>query len=155
MEKIYIVTVGSLKEPWAVAAAKEYTQRIARRSSIQLVEISDSKQTVTAKRIAEESNKILEYIKQKSWFTILCDEHGQGKTSKALSDVFAHHRQFGTPLCFIIGGPYGVHNDVKQAVNTCIKLSDMTLPHELCRIVLLEQIYRAGEILADTGYHHE
>ena len=84
----------------------------------------------------------------------MCDEHGHSKTSIAFSHMFSQNRQFGTPLCFIIGGAFGVNLAVKKEVKTILKLSDMTLPHELCRVLLYEQIYRAQEILLDSGYHH-
>jgi len=81
------------------------------------------------------------------------DEKGKGMTREQFSQLVGMAKDQGTHLVFLLGGAYGLTDDAKKS-GRAIRLSDMTLPHELCRVVFLEQLYRATEILKGSGYHH-
>lgn len=86
---------------------------------------------------------------------ILClDQHGKNMTSQAFAAFLARQADTGKTPCFVIGGAYGLAPEVLSSAAHIIAFSPMTFPHEMARVILLEQIYRAGCILAGTGYHH-
>ena len=75
-------------------------------------------------------------------------------TSEFFSQALEQMEDRGESVVFVLGGAYGLGDLVRQKADKILRLSDMVLPHELCRVVLLEQIYRAGQIQKGTGYHH-
>jgi 23S rRNA (pseudouridine1915-N3)-methyltransferase len=82
------------------------------------------------------------------------DETGVALTSQKFAQEIDLLRDRGEPIIVLLGGSYGLSDAVRSAARRTISLSAMTLPHELCRIVFLEQLYRAHEILKGSGYHH-
>lgn len=112
-------------------------------------------QTPPAEKNKKEGEGILAKLK-KDDVPIILDEHGDKMTSRELAKQV--RRWTDAPNrrpVFIIGGPFGLSDEVKAAAKGAIRLSDMTLPHELARLVLLEQLYRAGTILRNMPYHHD
>lgn len=108
-----------------------------------------------AEKNKKEGEGILAKLK-KDDVPIILDEHGDKMTSRELAKQV--RRWTDAPNrrpVFIIGGPFGLSDEVKAAAKGAIRLSDMTLPHELARLVLLEQLYRAGTILRNMPYHHD
>jgi 23S rRNA (pseudouridine1915-N3)-methyltransferase len=148
--KIKVLTVGSLKTSWAKEGCQQYLDRL----SIDLIEVPASKQKDAKKQQEEESASLikrLEKIEGKVW---VLDERGDALTSEALSKDLEQLGDIGDSVVFVLGGAYGLSDVVYKKADRMIRLSDMVLPHELCRVVLLEQIYRAGQIQKGTGYHH-
>jgi 23S rRNA (pseudouridine1915-N3)-methyltransferase len=87
---------------------------------------------------------------------VILDEHGDRLTSRQLADFVRKWTDAPNQRpVFVIGGPFGLSDEVKAAARARIRLSDMTLPHELARLVLLEQLYRAATILKNMPYHHD
>ncbi|MBT4119784.1 MAG: 23S rRNA (pseudouridine(1915)-N(3))-methyltransferase RlmH [Candidatus Peribacter sp.] len=148
--KITLIAVGSLKTPWAKAGCQQYLDRL----SIDLIEVSASKQKDPTKQQEEESASLikrLEKIEGKIW---VLDERGEALTSDTLSKDLEKVGDIGDSVVFVLGGAYGLSDLVRKKADRIIRLSDMVLPHELCRVVLLEQIYRSEQITKGTGYHH-
>lgn len=101
----------------------------------------------------DESRRLLAFLEEYDADMWVLDEKGKGMTSPAFAEEVQKARDSGCPLLFILGGSYGL-NDAVKAKGKILKLSDMVFPHELCRVVFLEQLYRATEINKGSGYHH-
>ena len=84
----------------------------------------------------------------------LLDERGKAMTSPEFAAEMGRAKDMGRELVFVLGGAYGFTEGVRNKIAKKLRLSDMVLPHELCRVVFLEQVYRAGEIGRGSGYHH-
>lgn len=153
MHRITLLTVGRLKEPWARAAAEQYAERINAHAQLRVVELAQSRARTGPEQQVEESQRLLAQLKGTSDRVLVLDERGKGMTSRDFATFIAEARDRGAPLTFILGGAYGLTDAVRAAGRT-VRLSDMTLPHELCRVVFLEQLYRALEIGRGSGYHH-
>jgi 23S rRNA (pseudouridine1915-N3)-methyltransferase len=87
-------------------------------------------------------------------FTCVLDREGKTLSSRELAEFIEERRQSGQDLCFVLGGPFGLDEDVKQRAQMLLSLGPITLPHQLARIVLLEQLFRAHKILAGEPYHY-
>ncbi len=153
MHRITLLTVGRLKETWARQAAELYIERLRPNVQLQVMELAPSKGRQAAQQQIEESQRLLAMLEKMEGEKIILDERGKGMTSRAFSTLIAHARDHGTPITFVLGGAYGLMDTIRT-MGHLLKLSDMTLPHELCRVVFLEQLYRAVEIGRGSGYHH-
>ncbi len=154
MHRITLIAIGSLREQWAKDAAKLYRDRLKASIDLNVLELPPSRQPHASGQMVEESQRLLmsaEKLKGQVW---VLDETGKQMTSKEFAESIGKLKDQGEPVTFIIGGSYGLANNVREAADTVISLSAMTLPHELCRIVFLEQLYRATEIQKGSGYHH-
>jgi 23S rRNA (pseudouridine1915-N3)-methyltransferase len=154
MHKLTLLTIGSLREPWAKDAAKLYADRLKRAFDFSVLELPASHQPNASGQQVEESQRLLisaEKMKGELW---VLDERGTQMTSEEFAKQIGDRRDRGEPVTFILGGSYGLTDHVRGATKKVISLSAMTLPHELCRVVFLEQLYRASEILKGSGYHH-
>lgn len=157
--KICLMTIGQTHKKWAKEAEKEFEDRIAHYISFERVDIPDIK---TSKKLSEDSQKqqegklILEKL-QSSDFIILLDERGKRCNSKEFSRDIQDFMNRGLKrVVFIVGGPYGFSDEVyTRAGKNMLSLSAMTFPHDLVRVVFLEQLYRAFTILRNEPYHHE
>ncbi len=134
--RILVVAVGRLRPPFA-DDVQHYARLIARHARVELIEVREDEQV--ARRIPERA------------FTSLLDAGGQEYDSVGFSRFLEDRRMSGRDLCFVVGGPYGLE---LPAADHRISLGRMTLPHQLARVVLLEQLYRAHKILAGEPYHH-
>lgn len=145
-----VLTIGSLKTPWAQAGCRQYLDRL----TINLIELPASKQKDSLKQSEEESQKILMRLEKMHGQVWVLDERGEALTSQAFAAALGQLEDRGEPVIFVLGGAYGLTDAVRSRADQLIRLSDMVFPHELCRIVILEQIYRAEQIRKGTGYHH-
>lgn len=130
------MAVGRLRPPF-VDDVQHYQRMLAGRCRLELVEIRRDEQV--ARRIPDRA------------FTCLLDAGGRQYGSVDFSAFLEERRMSGRDLCFVLGGPYGIDWD---GADRQISLGPMTLPHQLARVVLLEQLYRAHKILAGEPYHH-
>lgn len=153
MQRVILLTIGSIKESWAKDACEKYLGRL-RDVKIDLRELPASKEKDPAKQSAEESQRLLSTAKKLDGLIVVLDERGSDITSKGLAKRLGELRDQGRTVIILLGGAYGLTDEVRSAADHIVKLSDMTLPHELCRVFLLEQLYRAQEINKGTGYHH-
>ncbi len=160
MIKIDIISVGKLKEKFLQEASNEYIKRLQPFCKINIIEVAEYKccnnpnQSQIEKAVAEEGKYILKKLDSKSFKISLCIE-GHLESSKELSDKFLKLTTIDgkNHFTFIIGGSYGLSEQVKQRSDFKLSMSPLTFPHQLSRIILLEQIYRIFTIQAGKAYH--
>jgi 23S rRNA (pseudouridine1915-N3)-methyltransferase len=153
MQKIVLLVIGKLKESWSKDAATFYEDRLKHAIKLEVVELPPSKEKDPTKQKDDESGRLLDAAKKIDGDRWILDERGKGMTSIQFTSAIGEARDAGQKIVFILGGSYGLTDDVRAA-GKLLKLSDMVLPHELCRVVFLEQLYRASEIQKGSGYHH-
>ncbi|HSO99271.1 MAG TPA: 23S rRNA (pseudouridine(1915)-N(3))-methyltransferase RlmH [Solirubrobacteraceae bacterium] len=134
--RIVVLAVGRLRPPFA-DDVQHYQKLLARHTRLELVEVREDEQVL--RRIPDRA------------FVSLLHRDGERQDSVGFSAFLDARRQSGRDLCFVIGGPFGL--DLKQ-VEHRFSLGELTLPHQLARVVLLEQLYRAHKILAGEPYHY-
>ena len=157
--KIKIVTVGKLKEKYLKDGIAEYSKRISRFATIEIIELADEKtpdrasDSENAKILDVEGNRILSKIGDREFVVVLAIE-GKTLSSEELSKQLeqASINGFST-LTFVIGGSIGLSKEVKKRANLSVSFGRLTLPHQLMRLVLTEQIYRAFTIQQGSPYH--
>ena len=143
MITINLVCVGNLKEDFSRKNQDEYLKRLSAFCKVNVVEIKEQNQL-------ENTANILEKLKG---FVVLCDLGGKEISSVDFAKKIEDISQTNSCITFVIGGSYGVSDAVKNAANFKICFSPMTFPHNLFRIMLLEQIYRAFTISTGKSYH--
>lgn len=151
MISITIVAVGNLKEKFSVDAQKEYLKRLSAFCKIKVVETKEFNELKNVELIKEREGE--EILKHLSGFPILLDVKGEEMSSEELAKNIEKLTLSHSSLTFVIGGSYGVSEKVKKACKQKISFSKMTFPHNLFRIMLLEQIYRAFTIINGKSYH--
>ena len=157
--KIKIVTVGKLKEKYLKDGIAEYSKRISRFATVEMVELADEKTPDRAsdseneKILDLEGNRILSKIGDREFVVVLAIE-GKTLSSEEFSKQLeqASINGFST-LTFVIGGSLGLSPQVKKRANLSLSFGRLTLPHQLMRLVLVEQIYRAFTIQQGSPYH--
>ena len=152
MIKIKIACVGGIKEKFFTDAIDEYKKRLGRFCTLSVVEVEEeSKQQNIQKKIDIESERLLAVS---SGSLVLLDRTGQMVSSEDLADHLKQSQTGGvSEITFIIGGSNGVNEKLKKACDRVISFGKITFPHQLFRVVLLEQIYRAFTINAGMPYH--
>lgn len=140
--KIKLIVVGKLKEKYYREACEEYLKRLQRYCSLEVIEIKDEGKE-------KEAEKML--AKCDDSFVVVLTEEGKQCASIQFAALL---KKTEHDIIFIMGGPYGFDDAIKKKANLLLSLSAMTLPHELCRVVFLEQLYRAYTILKHEKYHH-
>lgn len=155
MRRIRFIWIGKLKKEWWQNAADEYLRRIQPQLPCETIIIKDAPAHLdTPAKKTWEGAKILEKIGPHD-FPVVLDEHGKTMTSPTLSTKLTTWTEDpATAPCFIIGGAYGLSDEVLAASRAKLSLSPMTFPHELARVILLEQVYRALSIAKGSPYHH-
>lgn len=152
--KIHIVAVGLRQPAWADAAVEEYLDRFPKDWSVTIKavkpELRSGQSTANIMRI--EADRIRAAIPQNS-LIIAMDEHGKDLTTVDFAKKIRTWRDTGESLCFLIGGADGLAPDLKAQAHMLMRLSSMTLPHAMARVMLTEQIYRAFSILTNHPYH--
>ena len=158
MIHINIICVGKIKEKYLKDAIQEYSKRLSKYCKLSIIEIPDEsipdnvndKMSNIIKEI--EGKKILSHIKNS--YIIALDLKGTQYTSEEFSNKINNiSLNFNSNISFIIGGPLGLSNEVVNSSNELLCFSKMTFPHQLIRVFLLEQIYRAFKILNNESYH--
>ncbi len=149
---IKIITVGSIKEKYLKDAIDEYLKRLKKYTNIELIEVKDEGLVEETKAIQLESEKINKYISPKDYIITL-EIEGKEYTSTEFAEKLNQIQIETSNIVFIIGGSYGLSSELKQKSNLHLSFSKMTFPHQLFRVLLLEQIYRAFKILNNESYH--
>lgn len=151
---IQIVAIGKIKEKSMQAMIDEYSKRLKPIHSINMVELANSvKKDSDPKGIIEdESTRILEKIDEKS-FVILLDLKGKDLSSPEMSEKLIDVIDRGLNITFVIGGSHGVSDSVRSRAQFRWKISNLTFPHQLIRVMLYEQIYRMFMISKNHPYH--
>lgn len=155
MSSVKFIWVGKLKESFFREAAAHYAKKLGRFHKIEEVVIKDAPGKLPPEeKSLREGKAILEKVTLRD-LLICLDEKGKEMTSVQLSkELRKWTEEPNLTPCFVIGGPFGLSDELKEAARIKISLSKMTLPHELARTVLLEQLYRAASILVGSPYHH-
>lgn len=150
---VSILTVGKKHDSWVTEGIERYQKRLRSPFSIEWVLLPHSSLEGDRARL-EESERILSRLKT-SDFVVLLDERGKMLSSPALAKAFGDVFNNSQSIVCIIGGAYGVDDSVRNRANLVWSLSDLVFPHQLVRLMLVEQIYRAQQITLGSGYHHE
>lgn len=157
--KITLITVGKVKEKYFVMAIDEYKKRLSRYCKLDIIEVPDEPTPDGASEAVEEqikekeAERILKHVKEKD-YVITLEILGRQLDSVELSK---HIEQLGimgkSELVFIIGGSLGLHTNVSKRADYKLSFSKMTFPHQLMRVILLEQIYRSFRVMNHEPYH--
>lgn len=148
---IKIITVGKIKEKYFRDAIDEYLKRLSKYTKIDLIEVPDEDYDIK-KTLLKEKDSILKHVSEKD-YVITLEIEGKELNSVELSNKINDTMINNSDITFIIGGSYGLHEDIKKISNYALSFSKMTFPHQLFRIMLLEQIYRSFKILNNETYH--
>lgn len=149
--KINIVAVGKIKEKFFTDAINEYKKRLSKFCELNIIEVPEkSFETSIDKKIADESELLLTACKGK---IILLDRQGIAISSPELANIIEKDSQTASTISFVIGGSNGVSEKLKKLSNHIISFGKITFPHQLFRVVLTEQIYRAFCINNGMPYH--
>ena len=159
MLKIKIIAMGKLTESYAKDAAAEFVKRMGKSYQVSVIEPKPENLPMNptdgeiAKALEKEAEKILAEIPPRAAVCAMCVE-GKQLSSEEFAAYLEKQASGGvSEVCFIIGSSHGLSEKVKQRAAMRLSVSKMTFPHELFRVMLLEQIYRAGEILNGSRYH--
>lgn len=148
---IKIICVGKIKEKYLKEAVLEYQKRISKYTKLELIELPDYDFDIK-KTLSKEKDNILKVIKPND-YNILLDLDGQSFTSLEFASKLLNLREKYPNINFIIGGSFGVDTDIKEKCQERISFSKLTFPHQLFRVIFLEQIYRSFKIINNEEYH--
>ncbi|MGY1490410.1 23S rRNA (pseudouridine(1915)-N(3))-methyltransferase RlmH [Methylobacillus pratensis] len=154
--KLRIISVGHKMPDWVQSACTEYTKRMPREMSVEIVEIkpdkrasgknSETVQEAEAKRILEAAGR--DYL-------VALDERGQEVTTLQLADKMRLWMESGRDVSLVIGGADGLHESLKRKADWLWSLSKLTMPHGMVRVMLSEQLYRGLSVINNHPYHRE
>ncbi len=149
---IKIITVGTLKEKYLQEAIKEYSKRLQKYTNLEIIEVKDEGVVEPQKAIEIESSRIEKYLNNKD-YVITLEIEGKEYSSPEFAEKIRNTLIENSNITFIIGGSYGLSDSIKERSNMHLSFSKMTFPHQLFRVILLEQIYRAYKINNNESYH--
>lgn len=150
---ITIVSIGKKHEPWVVDGIERYESRLKKPFNVEWVLLPHSALSDAAAR-QDESERILSRVDARA-FVVLMDERGDELDSPQLAKLFDTAFTAGRQMTIVIGGAYGVDDRVHQRADIVWSLSPLVFPHQLVRLILSEQLYRAQQIIAGHPYHHD
>jgi 23S rRNA (pseudouridine1915-N3)-methyltransferase len=149
------VCVGRLRgAPFADDVA-HYERLLSRHARLETIEVREGGGDASqrAENLAREAEAILARVPAGAFLAPL-DREGEALTSPALADWLEQRRRSGRDICFVIGGAFGLDSSMRERADQRLSLGPLTLPHQLARVVLLEQLFRAHKILAREPYHY-
>ena len=151
MINIKLVAVGKLKEKFHKEEVSEYVKRLSRYASVTICEVEEMK--IKENASIKEGENLLKAIKPNE-YVFLLDLHGKEMSSTSFANMMDELISLGKGnITFVIGGSLGLSNEVRERANFKLKLSEMTFTHQMTRIIILEQIYRAFKIMSGETYH--
>jgi 23S rRNA (pseudouridine1915-N3)-methyltransferase len=152
--RLVVAVVGKPRDRHLAAAISEYETRAARYWPLEVIEVREaSGRSVNAIEVrSREGERLLERVPATSRL-VACDERGDRLTSAQFATLVGDARDRAQDLAFVIGGAFGLSDDMRGRADRTLQLAPWTLPHELARLVLAEQIYRAGTIVRGEPYH--
>ena len=159
MLKVNVVCVGKLKEKYLKDAVSEYSKRLQSFCKFDIIEVDEEKTSDAPNNsqieniLNAEGRRILSKIDKSAKVVAMCIE-GKQKSSVAFADYFSESAVNGvSSIAFVIGGSWGLSDEVKRRADLKLSMSEMTFPHQLARVMLCEQVYRAFSINSGTKYH--
>lgn len=152
--RLIVAVVGKARHQSVGPAARDYESRAARYWPLEVHEVKEeSGRGVTSGHVSQrEGRRLLDVAGTRSHI-VACDPGGKVMTSESFAAWLQRTRERATDLCFLIGGAYGLSDEARSSANMRLSLAPWTLSHELARLVLAEQLYRAGTILRGEPYH--
>lgn len=152
---INIICIGKIKEKYILDGIQEFTKRMQAFGKLKIFELKeDGNDTNRSISIEKEAKSILETLEKNKGFKILLDIQGKTLSSEEMALQIEKIALNGNnTINFIIGGSYGVSEDVRKSADLRLSFSKMTFPHQLMRLILIEQIYRWFSIIKNTKYH--
>ena len=156
---ITLITVGKIKEKFYRDAVEEFVKRLGRYCKIKIVEVADENTPNNAPEAIEEQIKnkegerILKYISDSMYVIALAIEGKECSSGKFAERLERLGIEGNSDICFVIGGSLGLSKDVYKRADELLSFSPMTFPHQLMRVILLEQIYRCFRIIHNEPYH--
>jgi len=153
--KLFVLAVGTRMPGWVETAWEDYAKRLPSDCALELREIKPEPRTTgktPAQMMAAEARRI-EAALPSGALRLALDEHGRDLTTMALSRQLEQWRAGGRDVAFLVGGPDGLDASLKASCDGLLRLSSLTLPHPMVRVLLAEQLYRAWAILTHHPYH--
>lgn len=153
--RLIVLAVGTRMPQWVETGWQEYAQRLPADCSLELKEIKPEPRNsgkTTAQLMQAEATRLEAALPPRA-LRIALDEHGKDLTTMQLSAQLTDWRAQGSDVALIIGGPDGLDASFKRRCNSLIRLSSLTLPHPMVRVLLAEQLYRAWAIMVNHPYH--
>ncbi len=152
--QISIIQIGKDKQAFITEAVNEFKKRLQAYGNVHFITLKESKHENSTLAKREEAKEISKHLSPKA-FQIFLDEKGQQLTSTDFASELQKVMNQGiSDLQFVIGGPYGLDNELKKHADLILSFSKMTFTHQMIRMVLVEQIYRAFTILNNKKYHY-
>jgi 23S rRNA (pseudouridine1915-N3)-methyltransferase len=155
--KLFIAAVGTKMPGWVEAGFEEYAKRFPRDCALELIEVRAEPRTTgktPAAMMELEATRLRQAIPPRTRLVVL-DEHGENLTSRKLSERLQKWQDGGDDVAFVIGGPDGLAPGLKQSAHESMRLSSLTLPHAMVRVMLAEALYRAWSLLNNHPYHRD
>ena len=154
--KIWVIALGSRMPGWAESASEDFLKRFPSDWRVQIKTLkTPTREGQTAERLMQiEAQKITEAL-PKDALVVVLDERGAALTTLELSKRFDRWKDVGKDIVFVIGGPDGIDETFKKSAHDTIRLSSMTWPHAMVRVMLLEQLYRVFSLQTGHPYHRE
>ncbi len=155
--KITFISVGPLKKPAAKEEVGEYIRRISRYTRVEPIDVKEETASVKTPKetvLRKEGERILGKVLKGDYVVALADSGKEFTSASFAAFVESFMERGGKNLCFVTGGAFGLHKDVLESADMIMSLSRMTLPHDLARLVLAEQVYRAFTIIRNEPYSH-
>ena len=159
MFNVTVLAMGRLKEKFYIQAVEEYSRRLSAYCSFRLLELpeyrlpEDPSPAQIAEGLRREAAAIREKLPKGAWFCVLTPE-GKKLSSEGFAATLAELKTGGrSAACFLLGSSFGIAPEIKALADLKLSFSDMTFPHHLARVMLLEQLYRAESIQAGSRYH--
>ncbi|MDO9401011.1 MAG: 23S rRNA (pseudouridine(1915)-N(3))-methyltransferase RlmH [Polaromonas sp.] len=154
--RLTIVAVGQKVPDWAQSAYDDYAKRFPPELRVTLKAVkTEPRASKTLENLLAAERLRIEAVLPKDAHIVALDERGTAMTTVALSDKLKSWQREGDDVAIIIGGPDGLDPGFKQAAHERLRLSDLTLPHAMVRVLLIEQLYRAWSITVNHPYHRE
>ncbi len=152
--KVVVAAVGKPRDAALAAAIREYEVRAARYWPLEVVEVKEepARSATEAVVMRKEGERLLARLPSGARL-VLCDPGGEAMDSRAFADLLQQQRERAQDVAFVIGGAHGIGEVVRGRPHRRLALAPWTLPHELARLVLAEQLYRAGTIVRNEPYH--
>ena len=152
--KIIILSVGKAKDEQAAMMADRYLKRLRAFVPVAMETVPEAKDALPSKKMEREGSALLKTLRERD-FVVTLEESGERFDSQAFSGWLQASME-GTPgrVVMVVGGAFGLAEEIRRRSDFALSLSPMTMPHELCLVVLLEQVYRAFTIIRGVEYHH-
>ncbi|MEX0993413.1 MAG: 23S rRNA (pseudouridine(1915)-N(3))-methyltransferase RlmH [Solirubrobacterales bacterium] len=152
--RIVVICIGRVRAPFVDDSA-HFERLLGRYTRLEIVELRESGlgASQAARATKDEGRLALDRVPADA-FCVVLDRGGQPTSSEQLASMLEQRRMDGRDLCFVVGGPFGLDRAVTERADSTLSFGSQTLPHQLARVVLLEQLFRAHKILLGEPYHY-